>query len=310
MDLTNRRLWEKIVVAISCLIIAAVVVLFAVSPGNQIRLGTCGPDTMPMSHSSEIQPEFAMSLLHEFGEPEPVRDPSLPPLVDYPVRREIADSLMARAGIVVAPDSVIGLYEFPDTRILLAGRDTGIVEVLGTGEGVRTFNLTPAHVGSRVHRTNKTAESVQRGHYNSTSEYTVAIDRVDIMLPPPGNATAALYIVSWINIDRFFYPDERPLATITTRSIFYVRYGERVERVTGNSDIDLDPAWKQCSARTGISGEGSRRADIQQTVKLARASDRILWSRLIVTSADIQQYDTSGQSTSEWMSSDSTGCSC
>jgi hypothetical protein len=310
MNLTDRRLWEKIVVGISCVIIASVVVAFAVSPGHRIELGTCGPDTMPMAYSADIQPEFATSLLHELGEPEPVKDPALPPLLDYAIRPEIAETLMDRAGIAIAPDSVIGLYEFPDARILLLNRESGITEVLGTGDGVRTFNLTPIPEGSRGYRTNETVKPVQRGDYNSTSEYSVAIDRVDLVLPPPGNATTSLYVVTKTNIDRFFYPDERPLVTITTRSTFYVRYGERVERVTGTSAIDLDPAWKKCSSRTGISGESSRRADIQQTAKLARGSDRILWSRLTVTSADIQQYDTGGQSTSEWMSSDSTGCSC
>ena len=131
---------------------------------------------------------------------------------------------------------------------------------------------------------------VQRGAYNFTSDYFVAIDRVDLVLPPPGNATKPLYIVYKTDVDRVFYPDGRPLVSITTRSTFYALYGQRIERVIGMSEIKLDPVWKQCSPRMDVSGEGSRLGEIQNTVKLARSSERILWSRLIVTSADIQQF--------------------
>ncbi|MGD0079075.1 MAG: hypothetical protein ABSB80_00325 [Methanoregula sp.] len=310
MNLTDRRTWEKILVAVCCAIIISWIALFVISPGHRIVVGTCGPDTMPMYYSVDIQPEFASGFLYEFGKREPDKDLTLPPMKRYAEKQQIIDTLMDRAGITAAPDSVIGLYEFPDARILLASRDTGMVEVLGTGDRIQTHNLTPVPVGSRRYGINETVNPVQRGAYNFTSDYFVTIDRVDLVLPPPGNATTPLYIVYKTDVDQIFYPDGRPLASITTRGTFYVLYGQQIERVIGMSEIKLDPGWKQCSPRMDVSGEGSRLGDIQHTVKLARSSERILWSRLIVTSADIQQYDTGEESTSQWMSTDNTGCSC
>jgi hypothetical protein len=302
-------LWEKIVVAVSCVIIISWVVVLVISPGHRFSPGTCGSDSMPMSYSTEIQPTFEESFLHEFREPEPDRNLTLPPMMDYEVRQQISDTLLERAAIPPAPDSVIGLYEFPDAHLLLVSRDGAIVELLGTGEKIQTFNLTPVSIGSRPDG-NNLMNPVQSGSYNFSSESSIAIERINLVLPTPGNATAPLYIVNKTDIDRIFYPDGSPLASITSRSTFYARYGQRVERIFGTSEVKLDPAWKQCSSQTGISGEGRRRGDIQQTVKFARGADRILWSRLIVMSADIQQYDTGDESSGEWISTDSTGCSC
>lgn len=309
MNLTGRRLWEKILVAVSCTIIIAGAAIFFFNPGHRIFIGTCGPDTIPMSYSMDIYPEFTSSFLHEFGEPEPDRNRTLPPMRDYAVRQQIADTLMDRAGITSPPDSVIGLYEFPDARALLVSRGSEIVEVIGTSDGIRVINLTLVPVGSRPNGDNS-MNPVQQGSYQYSSEHFIAIDRIDLVLPSPVNATTPLYLVNKTDIDRISYSGGRHLATITTRSTFYIRYGQRVERVTGTSEADLDPAWKKCSSRTGISGEGSRRGDILHTVKFARGADRVLWSRLVIMSADIQWHDTGDESTSEWKSGESTGCTC
>jgi hypothetical protein len=309
VNLTGRRLWEKIVVAASCVIIISWVIVLVVSPGHRFSLGTCGPDTIPMSFSTDIEPEYDLSFLHEFGEPEPDRILTLPPMMDYEVRQQISNTLLERAKILPAPDSVIGLYEFPDTRLLLVSRNGAFVELLVTGEKIQTFNLTPVFIGSRPNG-NTSINPVQSGSYNLSSESSIAIERIDLVLPLPGNGTAPLYIVNKTDIDRILYPDGRHLASITSRSTFYVRYGQRVERIIGTADVRLDPAWKQCSSQRRIPGEGGRRGDIQHTEKFARGPDRIVWSRLIVMSSDIQWHDTGDESTSVWISTDSTGCSC
>jgi hypothetical protein len=263
-----------------------------------------------MTYSTDIQPAFELSFLHEFGESEPDQNLTMPPMQRYPENQQIIDALMARAGITGAPDSVIGLYEFPNARILLIGNGSGLVEVLGTNERIETFNLTPVTIGGRPNGEYDSRSLGPTGNYNFSSENFIAIDRVDLVLPPPGNATTPLYIVNKTDVNRIWFPDSRPLASITSYSTFYVRYGQQVERVIGTAEIKLDPAWKQCSPTMEISGEGSRRGDIQHTVKFARGSDRLLWSRLVVMSADIQWHDTGDGSTSEWISSDRTGCSC
>jgi len=310
MNLTDRNLGEKIVVAVSCAIIIAGAAIFFFSPGHRIFVGNCGSDSMPLNYSTDIQPEYDLSFLHEFGEPEPDRNLTLPPMIDYEIRQQISDTLMDQAGFPRVPDSVLGLYEFPDARLLLVSRDGGIVELLGTGEKIQTFNLTPISIGSRPNGESFTKNPIQQGSYNFSSESFIAIERIDLVLPTPGNGTTPLYIVNKTDIDRIFYTDGRPLASITSRSTFYVRYGQRVERIIGTTDIKLDSAWKQCSSQKRILGEGGRRGDIQHTEKFARGSDRLLWSRLIVMSADIQWHDTGDGSTSEWISNDSTGCRC
>ena len=310
MNSTDNKKVHYIFLAVCCIIFISWIAIFSLSPGYRIFVGTCGSDTIPLNYSTDIEPEYDLSFLHEFGEREPDRSLTLPFMINYEVRQQNSDTLMVRTGIPLVPDAVIGLYEFPDARLLLVSRDGGIIEVLRTGEKIQTFNITPVPVGRRPNGESFTKNPIGQGSYNFSSESSIAIERIDIVLPLPGNGTAPLYIVNKTDIDRIFYPDGRHLASITSRSTFYVRFGQRVERIIGTTEVKLDPAWKQCSSGTGISGEGNRRGEIQQTVKFARGADRIVWSRLVVMSADIQWHDTGDESTSEWMSSDSTGCTC
>jgi len=315
MNFTHKNAWHTILLAVCCIIIISVIAIFVISPGHRIYVGTCGTDSMPMNYSTEIQPTFERSFLHEFGEPEPDRNLTLPPMKHYDEKQQIIDTLMDRAQITGPSDSVIGLYEFPDARLLLIDRNTSVTEVLETGDKIQTINLTPVNVGSRYYEVNQTGNA-KHGIYNFSYENLVAITRVDLVLPLPVNSTTPIYIVNKTYVEQDYYPDGRSLASITTTGTFYVLYGQRVERVIGTSAIILDPAWKQCSPRMEISGEGSRTGEMHYTVKLARDSERLLWSRLITTSEHIQQYDASMGSTNEWMSrdlwifNDGTGCSC
>ena len=262
-----------------------------------------------MTYSTDIQPTFEESFLYEFGSPEPLLNPVLPPMKHYPEKQQIIDTLINRAHVVVSPDSIIGLYEFTDARLLLLDRNASITEVLETGGNLQTFALAPVPAGSRYYEDNGGA-NVKHGDYNFSSAHSVGINRIDLVLPGTGNVTAPLYFVNKTESEQIFDPDGKSFAAITTTGTFYVLYGQRVERVTGSSAIVLDPAWKQCSPRMEISGEGSGTGEVKHTVKLARSSERLLRVLLITTSAHIQVYDAGGGSTNQWRSTDNTGCTC
>ena len=309
MNFRGIGIWRIILAAVCCVIIIAGAAILFTGPSNGFFSGTCGPDEIPMNYSTDIQPEFELSFLYEFGEPEPGQNLSLPVPERYTDRQTLIDTLMDKAQISESPDSVIGLYEFPDARLLLVNRNTGVTEVLETGDTIRVFIPEPVNVGSRTYEINGT-DGKKRGDYNFSYEHSVGISRIDLVYPAPGNETVPLYIVNKTRIEKDFYPDGRVLATIRTTGIFYVLYGQRVERVTGITAIVLDPEWQECSPRTEISGEGSMTGEMKYTVKLARSSERMLWSHLITTSAYIQHHDTEMGSSTQWESRDSTGCDC
>lgn len=311
MNSTDNKKMHYIFLAVCCIIFISWIAIFPLGPGNRITIGTCGLDSMPMNYSTDIPPAFERSFLYKFGEREPDRNLPLPPLQRYPERKLLIDTLMDRAQITGSQDSIIGLYEFPDARLLLIDRNTNVSEVLESGDKIQTLSLAPISVGT-FHFEDKTTENPEHGAYNFLYENSVTITRVDLVLPHPGNVTVPLYIVNKTETEQVFYPDGRSLAMITTTGRFYVIYGQRVERVTGTSAIILDPAWKQCSHRTEISGEGSRVGETKYTIKFARSSERLLWSRLITTSDHIQVFDAAmgGTSSSQWISADSSGCTC
>jgi hypothetical protein len=311
MSFTDNKKWHNIFIAMCCIIIISGIAIFITSPENKMFVGTCGPDSIPMTYSTDIQPTFEESFLHVFGEREPDRNSTLPPMQRYPDRKALIDTLMEKAGISASSDSVIGIYEFNDARLLLIDGNTSVKEVLESGDNVQTFSLNPVEIGSQHHEYNQT-ENPRLGAYNFSSGHSIIISRVNLVLPQSGNVTAPMYIVNKTDFEQDFYPDGRSLASITTRGIFYVIYGQRVERVIGSHTVLLDPAWKQCSPRMEISGEGSSAGGMKYTVKLARSSERVLLSNLITTSAHIQVYDATmgGGGRSQWMSTDSTGCTC
>ena len=311
MNFSDGKTWRFILLAACCIIIISWAAIVITSPGNRISIGTCGPDSIPMNYSTEIQPAYETSYLYKFREPEPGRSLTLPPLQRYPEHQARIDALMDRAHISGSPESIIGLYEFPEYRLLLIDRNESVTGVLETNNTLKTLSLTPVPVGTFHFEDNQT-ENPDHGAYRFHYENSVEITRIDPVVPPSGNLTAPLYIVNKTELEQVFYPNGRVLAAITTTGRFYVIYGQRVERVTGTSAILLDPAWKQCSPRMETAGEGSRAGEMKYTIKFARSSERLLWSRLITTSDQIQIFDAAmgGTSSSQWMSTDSTGCSC
>jgi hypothetical protein len=207
------------------------------------------------------------------------------------------------------------MYEFPDSRLLLVSTGTNITEVLWDNESVRTYTLIPRQVGSRNSGTAWSREAAWAAHpldrtYNSLTEGNDTLQRIDLVLPKAGDPTVPVYIVSKTRTDTLRSPEGADAFSVTTTGTFYVIYGQRVERVTYGSVISHDPEWKVCSERTGITRNGTN-AELRNTVKLARSSERVLVGYLAVASPYLQVTEGNmGSSMSQWNSRDSTGCSC
>ncbi|MDO9326687.1 MAG: hypothetical protein Q7T80_17185 [Methanoregula sp.] len=306
---TENEKWQRILVAACCVIIILGFGFLAWGLWNGFSSGTCGPDTIPLKYSTPIIPHFTMSFLHDFGESEPDLNLTPPLLHRYDERREIIDTLMDRAQMNAPPDSIIGLYESPDARLLLIDRNHGIVEILQAGNNIQIITLNSSIIGGRQYTVNETMNP-RHGNYNYSYTNSISLEKVLLVFPPGENFTPLLYIVKKIDSERAMYPDGRLLDEITTRGVFYITYGQRVEHVAGNVSVMLDPEWKLCTSRMEITDEGIGIGEIKSTVKIARSSERMLRVRLIATSAYIQQYDVDMSSSNTWTSTDSTGCTC
>jgi len=322
MNPSDNKKWHTLLMAAICIIIVLGLGFLFWNPAHSVvnryfipagllsgfSFGTCSNEDIQMTYTGPATPSYADSFLYQFGESEPVRGPAMPPLTDYPRRRDIVDPLMARAQVNGTEKSIIGLYEFPDSRLLLINNDTALTEVLETRDGIRIVPLIPRLVGSRHTGPNETGYD-QQGKYNSSTKNDVTVHRIDLVLPVPGNTTAPLYIVNKTRADTVLSPDGAEVFTVSTTGTFYVLYGQRVDRVLYESAISHDPGWKVCSQKIGMSMNGMT-GELRHTVKFARASERILHAHLIITGPSIQVYEGSGGSMSEWNSRDSTGCSC
>ncbi len=310
MDISSENTQHNFLLIICCIIIFCGLLFLLVGPGIGFPVGTCGSDEIQMTHTTDIEPSYAASLLKEFGEPEPGPVPGRLPVMQYPLQKEVLDMLMDQEQIAVSENSIIGLYEFPDSRLLLIDQGTSVEEIISTDEGTRTLILPKEPAGSLHIGANETGTALH-GMFLASTEYTTSIQRIDLVLPGPGNETAPLYIVKKSGTESLLNPDETPLATISTTGTFYVLYGERVERVVSSSYVIADASWTLCIERLEISGEGMTMGELKYTTKFARGSERILRAHLITTGAYIQIHDANMEtSTSQWTSRDSTGCSC
>ena len=310
MDISSENTQHNFLLIICCIIIFCGLLFLLVGPGIGFPVGTCGSDEIQMTHTTDIEPSYAASLLKEFGEPEPGPVPGRLPVMQYPLQKEVLDMLMDQEQIAVSENSIIGLYEFPDSRLLLIDQGTSVEEIISTDEGTRTLILPKEPAGSLHIGANETGTALH-GMFLASTEYTTSIQRIDLVLPGPGNETAPLYIVKKSGTESLLNPDETPLATISTTGTFYVLYGERVERVVSSSYVIADASWTLCIERLEISGEGMTMGELKYTTKFARGSERILRAYLITTGAHIQVHDANmDTSTSQWTSRESSGCSC
>lgn len=273
-----------------------------------IPAGTSGPDIFPVNITSAITPAFATSFLYESGVREPGPAPDLPHILDYPLRREAIDGLMARANVTGTEDSIIGLYEFPGSRLLLIDQGTSVIEILETGKEIHIRTLVPEPVGSRRMGPNATGHALQKGVHNFTSDYDISIQRIHLVLPSPENGTAPLYIVKKTQSAIYLDPDGTAFATLSTTGTFYVLYGQRVERVVASPAYSLDPSWTLCSQQTTITNDDGTMGRLNHTVRLAHGSERMIQSHLIATGPYLQVHDGTSAGSSWWLSRESTGC--
>ncbi|MFA4850691.1 MAG: hypothetical protein WC626_13280, partial [Methanoregula sp.] len=73
MNSTDNKKVHYIFLAVCCSFFISWIAIFSLSPGYRIFVGTCGSDTIPLNYSTDIEPEYDLSFLHEFGEREPDR---------------------------------------------------------------------------------------------------------------------------------------------------------------------------------------------------------------------------------------------
>ncbi|MFA6361927.1 hypothetical protein [Methanoregula sp.] len=323
MNPSDNKKWHTLLMAALCVIIVlglgilfwnpahSVVNMYLVPVGewSGFSFGTCGNDDIPMTSTSTIPQAYNESFLYRFGEPEPAAAPALPPMIDYPLRKDAIDTLMARAEVNGSEESVIGLYEFPDTRILLVKSGKNVTEVLAKNDSVRTLTLVSLAVGS-LHSEAAAPGPAQSGAYTTTSVSDVVIRRIDPVLPGGANSTFSLYIVQKDQEDTCRDTDGTAIATIKTDCTFYVLYNQRVERVVTGSSAVPGPGWTLCSENAAIEGSGSAMASLKHTVRLAKGSDDILLANLIRTGAAILVSEGNMGSTTMRISRGSTGCSC
>ncbi|MCK9581070.1 MAG: hypothetical protein M0Q92_11590 [Methanoregula sp.] len=310
MDSSAKKTPISIPLAICIVTIFCGIVLILSFQGTRIPIGTCGHETLPMSFSTDIEPSFGTSFLEEFGAGEPDAGRHLPPIIDYPLRKQAIDDLMKRARIITSEDSIIGFYELPGSRLVLIDRETSVAEIVANGDGIQVYNLVPEPVGSRHFGADESGPAPY-GPDLSSSGNTVTITRIDILLPGPGNVTTPLYIVRKTMTEQIYYSDRTPLAFISTTGTFYARYGERIDHIVSSGQVITDPQWALCSEGFNISMDGGRMGELSHKVRFARDSDRVEHVHYIATSPYIQIHDVNAaRSASYWMSRDSSGCNC
>lgn len=334
MNPSKQEKSNPVLIAVCCIIIAVGLAILFIGPRVGFLAGTCGQDEIPMTFTNMVTPTYATSLLYELGEPEPAAAPAMPHMIDYPLQKDAIDSLMARAQVNGSDKSVIGMYEFPGSRLLLVNTGNNVTEILAVNDSIRTVTLVPRTVGSRHHGVDNggyypslasnssdnsrstsiswwpaVAEIPKPPAYNLSTGTTDTIRRIDPILPGTANVTCPFYIVKKTRTDTFYSSEGTEEFSVTTTGTFYVLYGQRVEHVTYDSAIANSSEWKICFDRMGVTMNGPA-AELRHTVKLSRSSERVLIGYLGVTGPFIQIPETMGGSTTQWISRDGAGCSC
>jgi hypothetical protein len=292
-----------------CIVVLVGFAVLFVYPGLALPYGLCGPDDIPLTVTTDIEPSFETSYLYDFNESEPDPRQHLSPLLHYPLRKEAIDALMKKEHIAAAEDAIIGIYELASFRIVLIDEGTGVIEILETIEGTRTFILEKRPVGILHADIHGVIPATDSGDL-SPPEWTVTIHRIDIVLPGLEHETAPMYIVKKTRRTQGISQDRTPLVTVSTTGTFYVIYGQRVELVVRDSEIVPGNGWTICHERFSMTPESDTIAELKHTIKLARGPERELVVHVIRTGPYIQRHDGHHASSSQWMSRDSIGCSC
>jgi hypothetical protein len=228
------------------------------------------------------------------------------PLMTYNESKGIADKIMKKAAIADSEKSVIGIYDFGSSQILLISREGNVLEVVDDGKSVTTRMIVPKLVGERE-RTYAQRNGVTDRLTNEDGQFITSItDKMYSFSVQQPNSARALttYAIQRSRTDS--YVGTQTWITGTAKGTFYINPGVSITSILDESSYNVVFPYQYCEWRHSPSGVGSQVGQVNNHVKGGSLYFRCQIDNWVSMDASGKEGD--GGSAVKWMGSTPDGC--
>ncbi|MCK9581147.1 MAG: hypothetical protein M0Q92_11990 [Methanoregula sp.] len=225
----------------------------------------------------------------------------------YNESKSIADRIMKKAVLLDSEKSVIGVYDFGNSQILLISRNGNILEVVDDGKSITTHTIVPELIGERE-KTYAPNMGVSDGLTDNDGMFETRIkDKLysfSVQQPDSSKVVLTTYAVTRERTDS--YVGTQTWVTAKVKGTFYINPDVSIIAIQDESSYNVVWPYQYCEFIHSTSGVGTVSGQVNNHVKAGLTYVRIQIDNWV--GMDAFGYPSNGGSAIKWTAATPDGC--
>ena len=253
-----------------------------------------------------VKSNTGTNLFDEFGLSRPENYENTVHIKSYAESKEIADEILTAINLSSRSDSVIGMYDFGNYKVLLISQGESILEAVSDGKTVKTSTRIPILLGEKEVSRKPTVFSLNEMMGNVSANTHIQLCSMSISSPESPSMILTLYIITVTRTDEYrnYFGEIR--ASLTAKGTFYVEYGSSITGITDLSSYYTTFPYSTCEYSHYTSGVGTAVGQVNAHLKTGSLFARAQIDNWVSCNSWLTTND--GGTTSTWMSGSGDGC--
>ncbi|AGB02942.1 hypothetical protein [Methanoregula formicica] len=293
-------------------VVLLALLLAAMAMVPMVSAGDGNPDAAGNTYLDLINPvsNGDINLFDKMGLQRPEIEKNSIPLKRYDESKEIVERIMAIGKVTNEAKSVIGLYDFGSSQVLLIDSGDSVLALSYDGNKVKTTKIVPKLLGEMKESGPAKPASLQQKTLGDsvTTNILTQLYSISIASPESSSAVKTIYQVTKTRTDEYknYFGEIRASLTVTGK--FYVDYGISISSIIDQSSYYVSFPYTMCSFTHAGSGTGSTAGQVNAHLKTGAAFARAQMDNWVGENAWMNLNPWQGGSQSTWMSGNGDGC--
>ncbi|MDD5142390.1 hypothetical protein [Methanoregula sp.] len=293
-------------------VVLLALLLAAMAMVPMVSAGGGNPDAAGNTYLDLINPvsNGDINLFDKMGLQRPEIEKNSIPLKRYDESKEIVERIMAIGKVTNEAKSVIGLYDFGSSQVLLIDSGDSVLALSYDGNKVKTTKIVPKLLGEMKESGPAKPASLQQKTLGDsvTTNILTQLYSISIESPESSSAVKTIYQVTKTRTDEYKNYLGEIRASLTVTGKFYVDYGISISSIIDQSSYYVSFPYTMCSFTHAGSGTGSTAGQVNAHLKTGAAFARAQMDNWVGENAWMNLNPWQGGSQSTWMSGNGDGC--
>jgi hypothetical protein len=206
--------------------------------------------------------------------------------------------------------SIIGLFDFGPSQILLLNNGDFVLALSYDGKNVKTTTIIPKLLGEKKVTEIPSLAPLREKTLGDTvtTNILTKLHSISIESPLSPSGILTIYQVTKTRTDQYKNYLGEIRASLTVQGLFYVNYGVSISSVIDQSSYYTTYPYTTCSFGHYISGVGTTSGQVNAHLKTGAAFARAQMDNWVGENAWMNLNPWDGGTSSTWMSGNGDGC--